>query len=252
MAAADNISTLDNAAFARLKANAANSKARQLIHSDAIQDSKVIKERQKDRNRIIDKTNNGIPGVPEANLVSSSSSNRVNEEIGSMGVEYDRQLDERMAALQKSVYNQTMGGGNLGLTQSSTANNNMPHASEFLPKEIVEAFKKNPIDVEPLNPNRSVLDTIGVTDGYQNVNEEKEQPQHNTAAAIDYKMIKSIIEATVKKYAVALNKRMLNESKGGDNMLQAMKIGNKFSFIDGHGNIYEATLKKVGNVRGKK
>ena len=60
-------------------------------------------------------------------------------------------------------------------------------------------------------------------------------------------MIKMIVEDCMRKYSSALKKHILTENKTTQDSgtLQAMKIGNKFSFIDSKGNLYEATLKKV-------
>ena len=59
----------------------------------------------------------------------------------------------------------------------------------------------------------------------------------------------------MRKYIGSLKKTFLNESKQNvisDNTLKAMKIGDKFSFIDSKGNIYEAKLTLKGNVHDKK
>ena len=260
MAAADNITTLDNSAFARIKQNARNSKARKLIHEDAKNDAHIIAERQKERSNFL-KSSNSLANDAFDSMEDSyaTSTNRtqqgqINEEIGAAGLQYDQMLQQRMAKLQQSMNNQvqnTMNSG-LGLIQQNRIVEDAPKASNFLPKEILEQFKSNPIDAEALNPNKSVLDTIGATNDY--VNEQQMAQETTTNNVIDYNMIQNIVETAVKKYAKALNKSLLNENKAsnGSNNLKAMKIGNKFSFISENGDVYEAVLKFKGNIKNKK
>lgn len=140
-----------------------------------------------------------------------------------------------------------------------------------LPLEILESFKSKQIDTSLLNggmtkSNGSVLDQLDVLTNGQILQQEtiqkpqkkqivqeniKVQPQVTTN--IDYSMIKMIVEDCMRKYTSALKKQILNESKTTQDVgtLQAMKIGNKFSFIDSKGNIYEATLTKKGNINEK-
>jgi len=254
MPAADNITTLDQSTFAALSKNVLNSKARKLIHDDAVKDSKVIAERQRDRSNFVNKTVKSYgDAYDNMSLSYETSSNRpqeINEEVGKAGVQYDEMLDARMNKLRESVNKQTMENQSILPNQ----NNNPNPAANFLPKEIVESFKNKEIDTEKLNPNRSVLDNLGVTNGYKDVDGQSISEGENHSSEVNYGLIKQIVESAVKKYAVALNKRMINESKSvGENVneLKAMKIGNKFSFIDGNGNIYEAKLKFVKNIKDK-
>ena len=45
---------------------------------------------------------------------------------------------------------------------------------------------------------------------------------------------------------------MLNESVGSSSELSTFTIGKTFKFLDKSGNIFEATLKKIGNINDKK
>ena len=140
-----------------------------------------------------------------------------------------------------------------------------------LPVEILESFKSKQIDTTLLNggmtkSNGSVLDQLDMlTNGKVLQQETKQQPQQQIiketvqvqpqiTSSVDYSMIKMIVEDCMRKYSSALKKQILTENKTTQDSgtLQAMKIGNKFSFIDSKGNIYEATLKKVGNINNKK
>lgn len=144
----------------------------------------------------------------------------------------------------------------------ATRENNIQQNTSFskskLPKEILESFKNNPIDASGMDVTTSILDKLNIVPSKKVIKEEKIEESkpiisENTNSNIDYSMIKLIVEDCIKKYTSALKKTILNESKINENVgtLQAMKIGNKFSFIDNSGNIYEATLKKVGNINKK-
>ena len=143
-------------------------------------------------------------------------------------------------------------------TRESNIQQNTSFSKSKLPKEILESFKNNPIDASGMNVTTSILDKLNIVPSKKVIKEEKIEESkpiisENTNSNIDYSMIKLIVEDCIKKYTSALKKTILNESKINENVgtLQAMKIGNKFSFIDNSGNIYEATLKKVGNINKK-
>lgn len=149
-------------------------------------------------------------------------------------------------------------------TQDFNAYNNVqPQSFQIknskLPIEILESFKNKQIDTTPFGASQSVLDKIGIPvqqpQQRQVVTETvqvQQQPQVTTT--VDYSMIKMIVEECMRKYTSALKKQILSESKTvqqSEGTLQAMKIGNKFSFIDSKGNVYEATLKKIKNINEK-
>lgn len=134
-----------------------------------------------------------------------------------------------------------------------------------LPKEILESFKTKQIDASPLGygVNSSILDEINFrTQGKLYAEESSQQPKQQivetTSVAsqsnVDYSMIKMIVEECMRKYIGSLKKSILNESKNVNNTdtLQALKIGDKFSFITKNGDLYEAELKFVKNLNNKK
>lgn len=114
-----------------------------------------------------------------------------------------------------------------------------------LPKEIVESMVGSTIN-EPI----SVLDNLY---DFEKIEKNKPQIKEDITHNINYDTIRNICEDVVKKYASALKKSIINESKNNDtdSTLKAMKIGNKFSFIDDKGNIYEAKLTLKGNINKK-
>lgn len=137
-----------------------------------------------------------------------------------------------------------------------------------LPTEILESFKKKQINTDLLGINTgqaSVLDLLSenVTNKKQNIikeetvsNNVKTVPliETSTINNVDYSLIKTIVEDCMKKYASALKKSIISENKNllsEDNNLQAMKIGNKFTFITKNGDLYEANLKFVKNINQK-
>lgn len=132
-----------------------------------------------------------------------------------------------------------------------------------IPRAIVESFSKNPIDTSMISSiggsSNSVLDTIGIQEQARTVQPQNTsstiQEQHTVQTqvqGIDYPMIRTIVEDIVRKYTSSLSKKMLSESKGSVNELTTMTLGKGFKFLDRQGNIYEATLKKIGNINNKK
>ena len=259
MAGADTITVLDSSAFETIKQNARNSKARKLIHQDALQDSHIIAERQRDRGNFL-KNSKSLAGdafdMMEDTYSTSSNRHAVNEEVGQAGIQYDQMLEQRMAKLQQGMNQQQMSGG-LGLVnQNRLVQEEAPRASKFLPKEIVEAFKQNPIGNDPIDAsNDEVQEVKQIMKNSNNLPTQKVLNEQTTNG-VDYGLIKTIIESAVKKYANALNKRIISENKstakGNISELKAMKIGNKFSFISENGDIYEAKLVYKGNIKDKK
>ncbi len=131
-----------------------------------------------------------------------------------------------------------------------------------LPKEILESFKNKQIDTTPLGfgINTSILDEINYKTQGQLFNQQKPKQQTVTeqkniqtqTSNVDYSMIKMIVEDCMKKYTSSLKKSIINESKNNDDILKAMKIGDKFSFITNNGDLYEAELKFIKNINNKK
>lgn len=133
-----------------------------------------------------------------------------------------------------------------------------------LPTEIFESMTKNYIDTTQMAKGipelgGSVLDNLNIKREKKPtvIKETVEQPQVVQTSNVDYSLIKTIVEDCVKKYTSALKKSIINESKElnevkTNNSLQAMKIGEKFSFIDNEGNLYEAKLTFIKNINNKK
>ena len=71
---------------------------------------------------------------------------------------------------------------------------------------------------------------------------------------VDYSLIRTIVEESVKKYVGSLKKSLLNENKqqSTDDNMVLMKIGESFKFVTKNGDIFEAHLVKKGNINEKK
>lgn len=129
-------------------------------------------------------------------------------------------------------------------------------AASKLPKTILESFKKNP--GAPMEMPASILDTIDVKP-IQQIRENKNNQDNNTQfpnGNIDYSLMKTIINESIrenlKKYISSATKKIITESMSNGNNVQAVKLGEKFSFITQNGDVYEATLKYKTNINENK
>jgi hypothetical protein len=125
-----------------------------------------------------------------------------------------------------------------------------------LPKEIIESFSKNP----PSEGTTSVLDGYVDLDAPQmskNITEAKVMPTHSTpmmqSNGIDYSLIKSIIDESVRKYVGALSKKIITESRNANaSNLQLFSVGNHLTFVNENGDVYKAQLQYVKNIKENK
>lgn len=141
-----------------------------------------------------------------------------------------------------------------------------------LPKEVLKEMMENPIDVGRLDVEGlagggvSVLDSLNIDMQPLQTNRQQpqsfrqrpaqqqtQQPVYGGGGGIDYSLLKSIIDESISRHLNEIDRGTLNESKnnGGDLTLKAMKIGEKFQFIDGSGNLYEAKLRFIKTLPKK-
>lgn len=138
-----------------------------------------------------------------------------------------------------------------------------PSASK-MPSAILESFKANPggddnalmREVLAGSDDLAFLNE-GTTRLPQQITETVQQPQAQTvqtvSAGVDYPMIRTIVEEIVRKYAGSITKKVLSESKGGNaGTVNTMMLGEKFKFLTDEGDIYECTMKRIGNVKDRK
>ena len=134
----------------------------------------------------------------------------------------------------------------------------MSVAAGNVPSVIRESFQSQP----PLAQQEV---TTSVLDGMfgdllqerqkpqQAITETVQQPQHvvqQYPSQIDYPMIRTIVEEIVRKYTSSLSKKMVNEGKGSE--VNTISLGKSFKFLANNGDIFECTMRKVGNINKKK
>ena len=195
-------------------------------------------------------------------LMNMESSGEINKIAKSKRDSINSSLNEEVNVVPQTA--------NQPMMQAPINNGNI---NSNVPSIIRESFQKNPIDMSMLGQG-SILDTIGVKNqNRNNINEQvssTDNSQFNdfvkrenqsrpivqesiNGVQIDYPMIRTIVEDIVRKYTSSLSKKMLNESSNGRlNELATFTVGKSFKFLDKQGNIYEATLKKIGNINNKK
>ena len=161
-------------------------------------------------------------------------------------------------------------------TEAPIVSRQMGENASNVPAAIREAFMSNPIDESSLYgaftsggdgsldflnelamPQQQPQVTAPTQDVRQLVNEgmgyaASSQPQ--VSQQIDYPMIRTIVEEIVRKYAVSLKKNILSESKqtAPINQVNTIALGETFKFLTKTGDIYECTMKKVGNIKNNK
>lgn len=133
-------------------------------------------------------------------------------------------------------------------------------AAANVPSVIRESFQSQPPVNESLTTSSVLDDVFGDVLTEQTITQpvmkqvQQQQPQQTftTGAGVDYPMIRTIVEDIVRKYSQSLKKNILNESAGGGAEVNTIALGKTFKFLDNKGNIYECTMKKVGNINNKK
>lgn len=135
-----------------------------------------------------------------------------------------------------------------------------------IPKSILNSIIKNPLDMPSTDPKMDAFTQKlqeklpeGINRSYaiQNVLEGKDKAkaidEKSHSNSIDYEMIKMIVENAVEKKLSELKGTLLTEGKENDShSLRAMKIGNKFLFLDNDNNIFECQMKYIGKNKKRK
>ena len=128
-----------------------------------------------------------------------------------------------------------------------------------LPQSVLESFKQDPgtpFSLKAPAVPASVLDGLDLQT-LEELREETQKPMvteqiQPVGGSIDYSLLRTIIneavQENVKKYVSAMTKKLMNESVKNEGTVQAVKIGDKFSFITENGDVYEATLKFKTNL----
>ena len=134
----------------------------------------------------------------------------------------------------------------------------MSVAAANVPSIIRESFQAQPPAGDSMTTSSVLDDMFGNMITEQTVTEpvmKKKQSQQvfttGTGGGVDYPMIRTIVEDIVRKYSQSLKKNLLTENTNGAE-INTIALGKTFKFLDSKGNIYECTMKKVGNINKKK
>ena len=162
-----------------------------------------------------------------------------------------------------SDYAQSTNNGN-----NLSVNKNIPNKG--LPNAIYESLINNPLNPDDNNEldelfSQGKLKKPNLTENQKKysdyVNEEKiiqnnnsqQQPIQVTGGSIDYSIIKLIIEDIIDKKLEDIKTKILNESVNNQPSIDSIRFnGNKFHFLTGNGDIYEADLKYIKNIKDNK
>lgn len=132
----------------------------------------------------------------------------------------------------------------------TTHSNKKTKPYKGLPKAIYESLVDNPLDYsdemdELFSNGKLIKEAEKKKKIIKEDNIQSNQP-------IDYSLIKMIIEDTVSKQIEKLQLKMLKENKSNNNLLTTMRLkDNKFNFLTANGDLYEAELKFIKNIRDK-
>ena len=230
---------MDSSKFAAIK-----DKARKMIHEDAKNDSHIIKARQADRNNPMFFKDQPSDEYSQVTSFNGSASQNINES-------YEDNSEERLyAAMDDKMKQYSQSKQQQYPIQSQTPS----QINKGLPREILESFSNNYIDQSVFDPNRPILDRIGVTDNNVKTVQENVTNQVQTNSKIDYELIKSIVESSVKKYVNAWGKKMLTENKTVNNLdeINAIQITDKkIAIVTKNGNLFEGKLMFIKNIKGE-
>lgn len=133
-------------------------------------------------------------------------------------------------------------------------NEDVIRAHSRMPRQILESFQNNPGKQASMSILGDIdLDKLHATKKSIVVDENSRIQSTQASPVIDYSLLKTIIneavQENVKKYMSALSKKLINEGVGGNSdTIQAIKLGEKFSFITKDGDIYEAKLTFKRNI----
>lgn len=140
-----------------------------------------------------------------------------------------------------------------------------------IPQSIIRSILDNPLDMPSVDPKMDAFterlkeklpEGLGRSYEIQSKLEKQDKQiinenspkssESSTRQAIDYEMIKLIIENAIEKKMETLKNCLLVENKQtNDASLKAMKLGNKFLFLDSDNNVFECQMKYIGKNKKK-
>lgn len=160
--------------------------------------------------------------------------------------------------------------------RTSSSNNGYNHNTK-VPNKILESILSNPCDLDANiyedskmakfteKLSKRIPGIKNVQDIQKKLEESDRQKVNvtgqkivdnvnNATSVIDYSLIKTIVESVVNEKLSSLKETLLNESlshneQGGS--LKAMKMSDKFLFLDDNNNVYECRMKFIGKNKKK-
>ena len=156
------------------------------------------------------------------------------------------------------------GGGSRSMSHAPTVYKGMKNPG--LPQDIYESIMENPLNAEPESELDELFSKGKLIRQPDTLNESRpslsdyvprQQPAPQQAPVqsmgVDYSLIRMIVEDVVNKKMEQMSRQMLNESKSVSPVLSTLRIReNKLNFLTADGDLYEAELKFVKNVRNNK
>jgi hypothetical protein len=146
---------------------------------------------------------------------------------------------------------------------------NVDYGNTKIPKQIIQSIIQNPLDMPSVDPKMdafteklkmSLPESINRSYEIQSRLEKQDEKQtplvtETKTSSIDYEMIKLIVENAISKKMEEIKNTLLTESQNHLNQspsLKAMKLGEKFLFLDGDNNVFECQMKYIGKNKKKK
>lgn len=147
-----------------------------------------------------------------------------------------------------------------------------------MPKAIIDSIVANPLIMKTVDPKMDALTerlaksmnidntferSVEIQEKLDNIGQQNEsqqtaptyQPQ-KISVEINYERIQTIVEAAVSREMERLKHTLLTEGinhSGNDtNQLKAMKLSDKFLFLDSDNNVFECNFKFIGKNKKKK
>lgn len=148
-----------------------------------------------------------------------------------------------------------------GLSENFLGNSRMP-------REIVESLMQTPPMEGVDERSTSVLDSIMPQMQPQMQSKPRLKPQTRKqpvyeqndsfatpiqqSAGVDYSLIKTIVDESVKKYMTACVKKIMGELKSESGNIGILHLGDDFTVVTDDGDLYKADLRYVKNIKQKK
>lgn len=142
-----------------------------------------------------------------------------------------------------------------------------------LPRQIIESITTNPLDMTVVDPKmdafteklkQTLPNSFNRSYEIQEKLEKQDRQELNEVQGnnnatplsvnVDYELIKTIVESVVDKKINELKKGMVNENLnyGSNSSLKAMKLGEKFLFLDSDNNVFECQMRYIGKNKKRK